>query len=474
MLSSCQNCLAWCSFDSIVGRTIGISDDVHEDMTEIAFKMLLKYDHRKKGSLTKKDWKHVLQLLRQGSYWNDIQTENITSFIYYYSVRNNINPYKGASGPINKYKTVYDICEHASQNMDVLHPNDRYSIAIKFSHNNKANFLHSMLNYNPDNTACSQLQTKQFIMEWLEFAYKYALSASPSKKQKPLLVFTDANEELNGSLTTKDLQIRILGMLCHTLQDSYNPSHTSRSAYNGEIKAFSNYEKQNNHSKFDKISNVDNIAREKLLNSDRLSLGDMDSIINKLQTPGFKESIIQTYKLLKKFNSNTKCNNLKQWLDNEVFSTDFDENGNTKIMDGGRYCEKIVLNDHWANNIKSEIKTCSAINKTDISTIEDALIKYYKWLNKETEAFYPKKLKSLTISQKESLKQLQIIIDVLYSKCSSYYLSPLPPESRKATYDFLLLCNQLIQDYCMDLGPNYTRTAQKYQSETTFMINSLK
>lgn len=466
-LSSCQNCLAWCSFDGPLGKIAGISDDLHEDITEIAFKMLLKYDYNKMGSLTKKDVDYVLPLLRQGACWNDLQTDNISSFVYHYRRRDKINPYK-----YKKYNTIYDICDHANQNMNSLSSDDRYSVAIKFSHNNKASFLHSMLNFNPDDTVCSQLQTKQFIMQWLQFTYQYSLSPKETtSQQNQLMVFVDANKEL----TVPGLQIRTLGMACHTIQDAYNPAHTSRSYYDGRIKAFLNYEIQDNHSKYDAISSADHDARKKLLNSDDLTLRGMDYIINNLKTPGLKESIIQTYEFLKKFNSNTKWNEIEQWLNNEVFSTNFDEKGNAKIMEGGRYCQKIILKDCWSYDVKNKIKDCDAMSQNDILVIKNALDSYYECLEEEEDLFYPisDKYKYLNC-QNRSLKQMQIIIDSLYDKCSFFSLLSIDKEYHMKLYDLLLTCNQLIQDYCMDLGPEYNQTARQYQSKTTSMINKLK
>ena len=467
LASTNQDTFAWNSFDSTIGEFLGYSDQVHEDITEIAFNMVLKEDTNHSGTLSKLPKDDTLRMLRQGAFWNDAATESTASFVLSHMSRNNIVPYHNS-----EYNNVFDICNHINENMNLLAFLSRHSVIIQFSHNGNANFLHSMLNQNPDRSFCSQLETKQFILDWLEFSYKYSSNEELTSEQKMLIVFIDPDQEIDyQTLTLPDSKIRALGMACHTIQDSYNPAHTSRSCYDNKIKGFLNCDEQSYHSKFDAISPIDSSIRNQLLDSSSLSYYDMDLKLDSLKTPGLSDSIRQTYEFLRKFNYEDSWSDIYNWIENDVFDTNFDPAGNTKIISGGRLIQKIKIKDYWDNNIKAALISKNLMTHQDLERIETALDEYYKFKDEEMDAFYPLCDSSfiLTEIQENSLYQVQTIIDTIFQNTPIGFIDQFTDDERFIFNSFIKQCDELIQDYCMDLGPEYDSLAEDY----SYKINSM-
>ncbi|MCQ2751594.1 MAG: twin-arginine translocation signal domain-containing protein [Coriobacteriales bacterium] len=304
---------AWISFqfaDSDIEflRKLGFNDCLHEDMTQFAYSIVLQ---RHKTNMTLGDgpasilnpayefypgsghsptdyFRENLKLLRIGSYWNDAPVNGLVDFGLSYLAKDEIatwTPANPTKAPY--YQDISDIAEHMAQT-HVEYPS--YRVLMQFSNNERASFLHGMCGVNAlgkaDSENVSQGTTKKFIMQFLKEAYQYVVeNTSPSTT---LLQYIDADSQLDTSLdvskavdstgsfttdtadvamSTRQIKVRAIGMMCHLIEDSWCPGHTIRCLGDegfGTILSFGNYLRQNgettnNHKPYDLYSKVDEL-----------------------------------------------------------------------------------------------------------------------------------------------------------------------------------------------------------------------
>lgn len=374
-----QKAYAWDSYSGFVASAF--CDPMHEDMTQIAYVRLLQDmtgpppdASNVSGSVLyaadNATYQEVVQYLRQGAFWNDVPANTGYEFgLNYLWANSSIPPYK-KNNVAGSYDTTFDVARHvaqAHQHMKGLMAPWAYARAlVRFSSNKRGNMLHSMLGVEVDGvTYLSQKKQRNFSMQWVEAAYKYASGASLTDEQQGIMGIIDTYEQLKGAsndgeedadraMSAKQMKLRAIGMLCHTIEDSYNPAHTIRSYYSGndksvkfgDILAFGNYEAQNIHGDYDHIAStsdacLDTQTRKALIegsaNYDAAKkLTKVKDRVDALYTMGLQLSSEAVYKLFTFLYAGKPWEGeVQQWFDGTVFKCYF--NGeDTYVYDGGR------------------------------------------------------------------------------------------------------------------------------------------
>lgn len=240
-----------------------------------------------------------LRYLRVGSYWNDFSTDNAIMYFISYEANCFIPKWDGATCP--DYQTAFDVSHHMKQAHDLY--GNTFCTLIQFNSRDRLDFIHSMLSTNADaSDFYGQRKTKEFAMQWLQSAYAYAMGSGDPPDEPSCWSIIDPNcqcrpslsDRLNtdseageydtglGGLTTRQFRLRTLGMICHTIADSWCPGHACRAYHENEgenpdgslngtvpfgtILAFENYSMQtdgaiffgtDNHAPYDVYSAAD-------------------------------------------------------------------------------------------------------------------------------------------------------------------------------------------------------------------------
>lgn len=384
---------AWDSYSGVAEIYQG--NPLHEDITQFAYARLILSDVFKDENINNilnynfkqsdaESYKGVVEYLRQGAYWNDFAASTFVDFGVAFKLRNFVPEYKGA------YSTAYDVGKHLEMARPTTMPYWSSRYAVRFEHNGRGNFLHGMLGIQADGKSyVTQEQQKEFEMQWIEVAYKYAQGkeATLNSEQKLLLTFINPYEQLKKKFEGEEVQIneeeildiqgneldemqegedvdggvadvnmtdiqmrlRAVGMICHTIEDSYNPAHLIRANDTGKVLAFGKYENQKWHPNYDHIADADGESRKEMLTK-TASTEELGKIygtsylevrLDNLKTLGLAEASSKAYEFLDMFAKNKDWSEVKVWLDNEVYVTDFTPEGHSKIAEGGRRVQNI-------------------------------------------------------------------------------------------------------------------------------------
>ncbi|MEG0703469.1 MAG: hypothetical protein RR449_07850, partial [Christensenella sp.] len=385
--------LAWASYESRWSFLCGnVWDPVHEDITQFALAQTLQQqtvnpksvffiDSNNTPEQQEAQFAHILEYLRVGAYWNDFPASNVLGFAQDYLMRELVpRSFKNkANVDVGVYSGFADVGRHLQAVRE--NPWIGYSL-VRMTHNENGGTLHSMLTLNADRKDyISQTEQKKQIMEWLEAAYKFVNDEKLSAEQEWMLKFADPygqfdpkvkdeweqpatqvkhnkNNYAREKISMNTAKIRTLGMLCHTLEDAYNPAHVVRmysDAQNATLKdhkilAFGNYQRQDKdlHLSYDKLSPIDEQARA-MLRSKTQTLKDVMA----QDAPNISETVYNmktmafplTYQMLEEFFAQyaqgKSWAELQPWIENVVYATMFASDGNSLIFDGGRKTAKL-------------------------------------------------------------------------------------------------------------------------------------
>lgn len=132
-----------------------------------------------------------------------------------------------------------------------LHQRMSTSDTITFeSHNGQWQFLHAMASSKSE----SQNTTKDRILLWIELMYKVSTRQIPATSRmdahgilKEMQKYLPPKATIGDLLRAQNTSEMASGVLLHTIQDSYSPSHTKRQIHNGrysKIQTFYSYQDQ--------------------------------------------------------------------------------------------------------------------------------------------------------------------------------------------------------------------------------------
>ncbi|MCH4277206.1 MAG: hypothetical protein LKF78_08580, partial [Atopobiaceae bacterium] len=326
ILSPAEEAHAWAS-TNLLGQ-----NPVHEDITQAAYAAVLQRRANAQGSLpatllnpyndsypgasfSPEDYfQENKKYLRTGAFWNDYPANDVYDYFAAYSATElggGIPYWRGTTDP--DYQSAYDVADHMSQTYDqTVSQGKTLKSLIQFTTPDRVGFLHSMLFTNADGaTYYGAQKTKDFVMQWLESAYTYALGTGEPPSDPSCRSIFDSNNQYDATLTnqldtvaeadpynsgtlatkgltSRQLRVRTLGMICHTIADSWCPGHTCRAYHEqtaedpegavtfGSIMAFENYTMQtssslfgdDNHKPYDLYSTVDTDRAEGDLRTD--------------------------------------------------------------------------------------------------------------------------------------------------------------------------------------------------------------
>lgn len=315
VLSPAKQAHAWAS-TNLLGQ-----NPVHEDITQAAYAAVLQRRVSAQGSLpatllnpynasypgasfSAEDYfLENKKYLRTGAFWNDYPANDVYDYFAAYSATklgDGIPYWRGTTNP--DYQSAYDVADHMSQTYDqTVSEGKTLKSLIQFTTPDRVGFLHSMLFTNAGGaTYYGAQKTKDFVMQWLESAYTYALGTGEPPSDPSCRSIFDSNNQYDATLTnqldtvaeenpysseslatkgltSRQLRVRTLGMICHTIADSWCPGHTCRAYHEqtsgdpegsvtyGSIMAFENYTMQtsgslfgdDNHKPYDLYSTVD-------------------------------------------------------------------------------------------------------------------------------------------------------------------------------------------------------------------------
>ena len=343
-------------------------------------------------------YRENLAYLRIGSFWNDAAANTLADFAYSCSYANAVPKFSGS----DHYEGAWDVGQHIKETNE---KNATYLFGgldalVQFTMNDRNNFIHGMLSSTASHsTHLKQADIKKFAMQWLGVAYEYARTgkvtttsdvAGEGQAEKIFKGFIDTYGQLDENahdmrvslkvssseaslrISRRRLRLRALGMMCHTLEDLWCPSHTCRTYHEGgevpknSILAFSNYKAQNGdkspmqgyHIPFDRyaISDAKNSVNwrealtrgidgytgtETLENALSSSMADLDQAHTFFNTLGMNDAIACITKLLEYLYQGTPWDGqggVREWVDTEVMPTYFNADGQSCVCDGGRRC----------------------------------------------------------------------------------------------------------------------------------------
>ena len=264
----------WMAFEfapkSPIWDALGLNNPLHEDTAQFAYsivlqrhkndmdigsgpKSILNPAHKfylSKNYTANQYFLENLKMLRYGTYWNDAAAFNWTEYLPNQANKDEILEWNNKKSPY--YENLLDIAQHLAQNKDT-----DYNEFIQFNSNGKLDCLHGMLNTYANTEGAiehvSQTLNKEFLMQWFEAAYKFAVNGE-NFPSSDLCYFFDIFNQYSPALdsemlvddsmsfidtvetkyNTRQLRLRVLGMICHTFQDLWNPAHTIRSYYKDE------------------------------------------------------------------------------------------------------------------------------------------------------------------------------------------------------------------------------------------------
>ena len=333
-------------------------------------------------------YRENLAYLRIGSYWNDAAANTLADYAISCFNADSIPKFSGSS----HYEGVWDVGQHLLETNQALHDENAL---VQFSANDRGSFMHGMLSSTADHSGfLTQSDVKRFVMQWLGVAYEYArtgevmmthdVTSSQAEKIFRGLIDTYGqldetahdmhvslqvgSDEASVKLSRRELRLRALGMICHTIEDLWCPAHTVRTFHDGSITqgsilAFCNYKKQHgnkmpmfgHHTPFDiyALSDTENSTnwREALTRGDTTHKGSetltnaldpgmdcLDDAHARFNTLGMNDAIGCVTHLLECLYQGTAWDDgVCTWIDTEVMPTFFDESGQSLICDAGRY-----------------------------------------------------------------------------------------------------------------------------------------
>ncbi|MBP3884364.1 MAG: hypothetical protein J6D54_05440 [Olsenella sp.] len=423
---------SWTNATSPVLKNIGMGDCVHEDLVQISYARMLRShagDAAKPDGLLN-PWAGVIQgdgttasiagdtvergggktfagaddlaarlfrenlaYLRIGSFWNDAASNTLVDFAASCYYANDIPKFTG-----NDYYTgAWDVGRHLRETAVANKGNLVFTTdaLVQFTMNDRNNFIHGLLSSTASRKAhLKQSEVKQFALQWLGVAYEYArtgevTATSDVTKDQAEQIFNGfidtyeqldenahdmrvslkvSNSEASLAIPHRRLRLRALGMVCHTLEDFWCPSHTCRTYRAGDgipknaILAFSNYKLQNGtkppmlgyHIPFDRyaVSDAKNATNwrealtrgtggypgtEQLANvlDDKMSC--LEGANTYFNTLGMNETIECVTKLFEFMYQGTAWDDgVRAWFDEEILPTYFDDKGQSLVCDAGR------------------------------------------------------------------------------------------------------------------------------------------
>lgn len=499
---------AWDSYELASGEFFGdlSADPLHEDITQFAYAQTIMSDvfkdaetdnllnYNKKGN---EKYENIVYYLRQGAYWNDVAASNIAEFGVAYKTADweyYVTTYKG------NYTSAYDIGKHLEQARPTFSSYKGNRYMVRFSHNGLGNILHSMLGMQSNRKSyITQQQQKEFEMQWLEVLYKYAQGKTETltAEQKHLVTFIDPyeqyekanpkaeneqeqvaegeNVEAEGSevdgwfdadrrMTKNEMRLRALGMMCHTIEDSYNPAHTIRKNDSNAILAFGKYENQEWHSNYDHVSTADGEIRTDLKSNtasvaklSAISKDYLDVRLNNLKTLGLKHAALNASEILQRFAKGQDWEEVKPWLENAVYATDFNADGSAKIAEGGRRVQKTANLKKFSKRLKKVlIKSFGQSIEEKAAAIPEAMRKYRTY-QKDTTAFYKTGTGDFSEQSKregEALEQSKAVIDhtwtILSQAPDKEIIKKWSPDIRQNTVKLAETTNGFIHEFAID------------------------
>ncbi len=355
----------------------------------------------------------LLEYLRVGAYWNDLPANTVVDFIAAYLQYNDVPDYEKNGKEKGTYDNFEEIGEHLKQTLDSMFNGERGMVRI--SHNGSGSGIHSMLTLNPDKkNYVTQTLQKEMTLQWLEAAYKYVQGEPITDGQKKMLVFTDpygqgASSTFPGIgyadmfLTEKRLKTRALGMICHTIEDAYNPAHTVRmypqnatTISDYKILAFGNYEGQSHdfHKSYDAISPLDEGVRKQLRDGTKTYAGAVRYPDISTNTAGFKtmslelayESIVKLFDFYAK---GATWSEIEPWLRNDIYATNFNSSGDSYVFEAGRKTTNFepILDTTWKleKGLRSVYKNKNTKVWDDINAVKSNSLNNIKFFAKEAK-----------------------------------------------------------------------------------------
>ena len=448
---------SWTNVTSALLKNIGMGDCMHEDIVQIAYARVVRTMDRAKPSLLN-PWAGVLSAdntsatiagdtvergtsrsgaklpfadpedlaarlyrenlayLRIGSFWNDAAANTLVDFGASCAFANSVPKFSGK----DYYTGAWDVGQHLRETAKAY---PKYDSIVQFTMNDRSGFIHGMLTSTASHSGHLKMSdVKKFALQWLSVAYEYARTGEvattsdvPEKAnaQKIFDGLIDCYEQLDESLhdmvvslkvgskeasrpiTHRRLRLRALGMMCHTLEDFWCPSHTIR-VYEGSgsipdnaVLAFSNYKVQNGkkppmfgyHIPFDRYAITDSTnstnyreaftrgikdtypGTEQLANVMGGQMDDLASAHTVFKTLGMNQSIESVTKLFTYLVNDTAWDaGVRAWFDSEILPTYFDADGQSYVCDAGR------RSMHTPSFVIAPIKAIKrAFSKTGIS-----------------------------------------------------------------------------------------------------------
>ena len=422
---------SWTNMTSPILKGMGMGDCVHEDLVQIAYARAVRklanqatpdsllnpwagtiQDDARYASiagdivdvgegkvfadaddLATRLYRENLAYLRIGSFWNDAAANTLADFSYSCYYADSVPKFSG----VDHYEGAWDVGQHLWETNEENKTKwiKGLDALVQFTMNDRSGFIHSMLTSTASHSAhLKQSEVKQCMLEFLGVAYEYARTGevratsdvTQEQAEKIFKGFIDVYGQLDenahdmslslkvGSseaslrLPHRRLRLRALGMVCHTLEDSWCPAHTCRTYHDGgsipknSILAFSNYKLQNGnkqpmfgyHIPFDRYATSDSenatnwrealtrgdsdyTGTETLANALDPGMGCLDGADTFFNTLGMNESIACITRLFEYVCQGTAWDDgVRQWVDAEVLLTYFDESGQSYTCDAGR------------------------------------------------------------------------------------------------------------------------------------------
>lgn len=553
-----QKAFAWDSYQGFA-ENFG-ANPMHEDMTQIAYVRIVQNTttapspDNVSGTLlyagNDAGYKENVQYLRQGAFWNDCAVNTLAEFLQNFAWRYWGIPVYKKNNVAGSYTNAFDIADHIAQTQAGLGwmiPRLIYGRAlVRFSMNKRGNLLHSMLGVEVDgNTYLSQKKQRELILQWLEAAYKYIRGDELVGEQVHVSKFFDPygqlkaksiegadaelEQESNGDIeaeaesesltgvevdgaryddadrkmTLKQIKLRAIGMMCHTIEDSYNPAHTIRSYCDpatsganvafGTILAFGNYETQSHHSDYDHIASqndacADTIMRKEFIGGSATlegakSLKNVSNRVDSLYTLGLKLSGNAVYTFLTYLAEGKPwAGEVENWFSNTVFASYFTDQGSSYVYDGGRRAGNIAGlksdADDAADAIEENIEAASdeaqnaVENYEQLEAYQTTLNKFYHRVETQPTVYYHHKDIAIEQSAFASAKAIiEVYTDIFFTKATAAereHIKRWDPSERRSLYSAVAGAGGLIQEMSLDL---HGVLEEDYRRQTTELLN---
>ena len=339
-------------------------------------------------------------------------------------------------------------------------------------------FVHAKLTKKLDgNGYITQSEQKELELVWTGFAYKFVqygfdtdysdderamlsiidpynqLATKENKATKDISSNSECSDSVNSGdsitiyeddeltelpvLTLKQLRLRTLGMLLHTIEDAEGPYNCIRNN-NGVILAFArdelqSFEEGSVGESYCKLSSSDKDSYESLI-SDTSGFTDVYALRSSAPRTEFYNSIdtLSTYRLSQSIRAaekiitfeaeNSDWNSVvRPWINDEVFLANFDENGESRISEGGFKFQ----------NLRSDGRNLIYI----ASKLKEAVNRNFKGRETESQGIYDSVLK---------LEQCQKDLAAYYSNGEGTY-DDIINNGRNAAYSFIENMNKITE-----------------------------